>query len=74
MNSSSCCIALPYDSSGKKQRMKEAAVLNSPPVKLADEIMSVKKGKICSYLNYNIVSFGKMTGKQNLLAIEKICC
>ena len=54
--------------------MKEAAVLNSPPVKLADEIMSVKKGKICSYLNYNIVSFGKMTGKQNLLAIEKICC
>ena len=33
------------------------------PVKLADGRRSIKKGKICSYLNYNIVSLGKMAGK-----------
>ena len=43
-------------------------------VNLADGRMPVKKGKIFSYLNYNIVSLGKMAGKQKLLAIEKICC
>ena len=33
------------------------------PVKLADEKTSIKKGKIFSYLIYNIVSLGKMAGK-----------
>ena len=33
------------------------------PVKLPDGIMSAKKGKICSYLNYNTISLGKMAGK-----------
>ena len=42
-------------------------------MKLADGRMSVKNGKICSYLNYNIVSLGKMAGKAEPLAIEKMC-
>ena len=33
------------------------------PVKLPDGTMSIKNGKICSYLIYNIVSLGKMAGK-----------
>ena len=33
------------------------------PIKLADERTSIKKGKIFSYLIYNIVSLGKMAGK-----------
>ena len=33
------------------------------PVKLADGKTSIKKGKIFSYLIYNIVSLGKMAGK-----------
>ena len=33
------------------------------PLKLAGWRMSVKKGNVCSYLNYNIISLGKMAGK-----------
>ena len=43
-------------------------------VKLADVSMSVKKGKIYSYLKYNIASLGKIAGKTENFAIEKICC
>ena len=32
-------------------------------VKLTDERMSIKKRKICLYLNYNILILGKMAGK-----------
>ena len=43
-------------------------------VRLADVSMSVKKGKIFSYLNYNIASLGKIAGKTENFAIEKIGC
>ena len=42
-------------------------------VKLADGSMSVKKGKIFLYLNYNIASLGKIAGKTDNFANEKIC-
>ena len=38
------------------------------PAKLSDGRMSVKKGKICLYLNYNIVSLGKTAKKTEPLS------
>ena len=58
-----------------KKKSKKQPFQTCFSVKLADGRMSMKKGKICSYLIYNTVSLSKMAEKkQNHLAIEKICC
>ena len=38
------------------------------PVKFADGRMSIKKGKICSYLICNIASLGKIAGERELFS------
>ena len=47
----------------KKKKSKKQPFRIYLSVKLVDGRMSIKHGKIYSYLNYNIVNLGKMAGK-----------